>query len=217
MIVIFLQYCGMHHGTVRQPRRANALRLTAAALLLSLLAAACQPSPGHKPVMGFTRATAADLAAWFHSKGSGGSATVPVEALAVMFIEEGVAEGVAGDLAFVQAMVETGWLRFSARMPFHHNNFSGLGAVDAGSSSAAFGDARTGVRAQVQHLRAYADPWVGPADLANPLVDPRFHLVAKGTATTWAHFGNGRWATDPGYASKIHRLHEDLLAFAAGR
>ncbi len=203
--------------TPARPNRPSALRVLGATLFVALFAAACQPSPGHKPVMGFTRATAADLAAWFHSKGSGGSATVPVEALAEMFIEEGVAENVAGDLAFVQAMVETGWLRFSARMPEHRNNFSGLGAVDGGSSAAAFPDARTGVRAQIQHLRAYADPWVTPADLSNPLVDPRFHVVARGTAPTWAHFGNGNWATDPGYASKIHRLHDDLLSFAASR
>jgi hypothetical protein len=204
--------------TIHGPgRRRHTIRAAAALLVLSVLAAACQPGPGHKPVMGFTRATAADMAAWFHSKGSGGSATVPVEVLAAMFLEEGAAENVAGDLAFVQAMVETGWLRFSARMPRHHNNFSGLGAVDSGSSSAAFPNARTGVRAQIQHLRAYADPWVRPGDLANPLVDPRFHLVRRGSAPTWAHMGNGRWASDPHYASKVIGLHDELLRFAASR
>ena len=194
------------------------LRLLGATLLIAVVGAACNtPPPSHKTVMGATRVTAADAAAWFHTKGSGGSATVPVEALAQMFIEEGAAENVAGDLAFVQAMVETGWLRFSARMPRHHNNFSGIGAVEGGSSSAVFGDARTGVRAQIQHLRAYADAWVTPADLAHPLVDPRFHLVARGSAPTWAHFGNGKWATDPHYSGKIHRLHDELVSFAASR
>jgi hypothetical protein len=200
-----------------RPTRRTTLRILGATLLVALFATACLPNPGHKPVMGFTQAEAADMAAWFHSKGSGGSATVPVEALAEMFVEEGAAENVASDLAFVQAMVETGWLRFSARMPAHHNNFSGIGATDRGSSSAVFPDARTGVRAQIQHLRAYADPWVTPADLANPLVDPRFDMVARGSAPTWAHFGNGNWASDPGYASKIHRLHDELLSFAASR
>ncbi|MGI9577080.1 MAG: glucosaminidase domain-containing protein [Microthrixaceae bacterium] len=207
----------MRSTSLKNHNRTSLVRLAAAAALISVLAAACQPSPTHKPVMGFTQATAADLAAWFHSKGSGGSATVSVEALAEMFISEGAAENVAGDLAFVQAMVETGWLRFSGRMPHNHNNFSGIGAVDSGSSSAAFPDARTGVRAQIQHLRAYADPWVTSSDLAHPLVDPRFHMVSRGTATTWAHLGNGNWATDPGYSSKIHRLHNDLLSFAATR
>jgi hypothetical protein len=206
----------LHHGLMRS-RSPMSIRAVAAALLLGVVGSACQAPPGHRPVIGFTRATAADLAGWFHSKGSPGRATVPVEQLAQMFIEEGVAEGVAGDLAFVQAMVETGWLRFSGRMPRHFNNFSGLGATDRGSGAAAFPDARTGVRAQVQHLRAYADPLVHPEHLAHPLVDPRFHLVARGSAPTWAHFGNGRWASDPHYARKIQQLHDDLLAWVASR
>ncbi|MCP4435716.1 MAG: glucosaminidase domain-containing protein [Actinomycetia bacterium] len=183
--------------------------------MVTLSTAACGAPPASKPVMGQSAVSAADMATWFHTKGSGGSASVPVEQLAAMFIEEGNAEGVAGDLAFVQAMVETGWLRFSARMPMHHNNFSGIGAVDGGGSSAAFPHARAGVRAQIQHLRAYADPSVTGQTLSNPLVDPRFDLVNKGSAASWGNFGNGIWATDPGYSSKIHRLHDELVAFAA--
>jgi hypothetical protein len=165
--------------------------------------------------MGSSSVTPGQLAGWFHAKGSGGTATISVEWLANYFIAEGQAEGVAGDLAFVQAMVETGWLRFSARAPRESNNFSGIGAIDGGTGAAWFPTAQIGVRAQIQHLKAYADPNANPATLANPLVDPRFHLVTPGIAPTWEAMGNGNWATDPGYSAKIVRLHADLLAFAA--
>ena len=112
-------------------------------------------------------------------------------------------------------MLETGWLRFSARMPPEHNNFSGIGAVDGGTSSAAFRSPRIGARAQIHHLRAYADPTVTAARLANPLESPRFHLVnPKGRAPRWNQFGNGNWATDPLYAAKILNLYDQLLRHA---
>jgi hypothetical protein len=143
-------------------------------------------------------------------------ATVPIDELAKLYIEEGAAEGVAGDIAFAQSIIETGWFGFSARVPPSYNNFSGLGAVDGGSGAAAFSSARIGVRAQVQHLRAYADPKVTTANLANPNVDPRFHLVLpKGKARTWEQFGNGIWASAPDYASKVLSVHQQIVAFAA--
>ena len=100
-------------------------------------------------------------------------------------------------------------------MPRQSNNFSGIGAVDRGNGAEWFPTAQLGVRAQIQHLRAYAERGAQAETLANPLVDPRFHLVSKGSAPSWEHFGNGIWATDPGYAAKINRLYSDLLAFAA--
>ncbi len=197
------------------PARSFSIRAAAVVALTVVLASACQPSAGFKPVMGGSQATASQMASWFYSKGSGGFASVPVEQLAQHFIDEGAAEGVAGDLAFVQAMVETGWLRFSNRMPWYNNNFSGIGAVDGGSGSAAFPSAQIGVRAQIQHLLAYADPSANVSGLHNPLVDPRFTLVTPGIAPSWNHFGNGVWATDPSYSSKILSLHNELLAWAA--
>lgn len=177
------------------------------------------PVPAHladTSVMGASRVTAEQLAAWYASKNiQGAQSPVPVAELARLFIEEGAAEGVAGDLAFVQAMLETGWLRFSARMPPANNNFSGIGAVDNGTGSAAFATPRIGVRAQIQHLRAYADPTVTVANLANPLESPRFGLVnPKGKAPLWRQFGNGNWATDPQYAGKILTLYDALLRHA---
>lgn len=199
------------HTTLR-----NTALCVAITTVMALTSCAMATWPG-PTVMGPSRVSASDLTSWFNSKNSGGSATVPVRQLAQMFIEEGAAEGVAGDLAFVQAMLETGWLRFSARMPRRHNNFSGLGAVDSGKSSEAFPSARIGVRAQIQHLRAYADPKVRPSRLAHRLVDTRFHYVPKGRAQRWAVFGSGVWASSPRYGSDMLRLYADLLRWADAR
>ncbi|HRW38943.1 MAG: DUF4214 domain-containing protein [Acidimicrobiales bacterium] len=167
------------------------------------------------PVMASASVSAADLAGWYRSKGKVSSATVDIDTLARYYVEEGADEGVAGDLAFAQSIVETGYFGFSTRVPASFNNFSGLGAVDGGSGAATFPDARTGVRAQIQHLRAYGDPGATAGALAHPLVDPRFHLVApKGKAPTWEQFGNGIWATDPGYSAKVLSIHQQILAFA---
>jgi hypothetical protein len=168
--------------------------------------------------MGAARVDAAQLAQWFAARSPGGyAAGVDVGTLATYFIEEGAAEGVTGDVAFVQSIVETGWFRFTGRVPPSANNFAGIGATDASADYATFPDARTGVRAQIQHLRAYADPSATSCTvppLHNPCVDPRFHLVSpKGKAPTWNQMGNGNWATSSTYASSILDLYAQLLQF----
>lgn len=204
-------------------RRDLPLRSLASVLVGSLmtvtvvvgLAATPAAAATSTPVMGRSQVTAADLAGWFRSKGKVAKATVSIDELAAAFISEGRDEGVAGDIAFAQSIVETGYFTFSTRAPASFNNFSGLGAVDGGSSAASFATAQLGARAQMQHLRAYADPTVTTAKLAHPLVDPRFTLVSpKGKAPTWQQFGNGIWATDPGYAAKVLGIYQQILDFA---
>lgn len=167
------------------------------------------------PVMSSSQVSAAQIASWFRSTGKVSKATVSIDELARFFIEEGATEGVAGDLAFAQSIVETGYFGFSARVPPSFNNFSGLGAVDGGTSAASFSSARMGVRAQIHHLRAYADPTVTVSNLRNPLASPRFHLVVpKGRAPLWEQFGGGNWATDPAYAGKVLNIHRQILDHA---
>lgn len=174
------------------------------------------------PIMGASRLSAAQLVAWYIGRRPQPSgtyaATVPVATLVQIFIEEGAAEGVTGDVAFMQSIVETGWFRFPGAVPASKNNFSGLGAIDSSPGDAAsFPDARTGARAQIQHLRAYADPTAATCTVP-PLhyacVDPRFDLVLpKGRATTWNQMGNGNWATASTYASSILSLYTEALQF----
>lgn len=186
------------------------------------------PTPPSAPslptvaLMGPSRLTAAQLVDWFNGRlprpAGTYAATVPVDALARMFIEEGDAEGVTGDVAFMQSIVETAWFRFSGSVPAWKNNFAGIGAIDSSPGDAAsFPDARTGVRAQIQHLRAYGDPGASACavpPLHNPCVDPRFDLVVpKGKALTWNQMGNGNWATASTYATTILTLFTEALRF----
>ncbi|MEZ5137823.1 MAG: DUF4214 domain-containing protein [Acidimicrobiales bacterium] len=205
----------IHHAARRRARTVAMALVAVATAAIPTLVLGGPAQAAATPVLSSSTVSAADLAAWFRSKGKVSSATVDIDTLARLYIEEGADEGVAGDLAFAQSIVETGYFGFSTRVPATFNNFSGLGAVDGGSSAAAFPDARTGVRAQIQHLRAYGDPTASVAALAHPLVDPRFNLVApKGKAPTWEQFGNGIWATDPGYSTKVLSIHQQIVAFA---
>ena len=80
------------------------------------------------------------------------------------------------------------------------------------TSGASFADQRTGVRAHIQHLKAYASN----APLFQPVVAPRFHLVARGVAPSLSKL-MGRWAIDPLYDRKIlaliRRLYESAGIF----
>lgn len=175
--------------------------------------------------MGPAELTSDQLVVWFGRREPQPAgtfrATVPIDVLARYFIEEGAAEGVTGDVAFMQSIVETGWFRFTGVVPSASNNFAGIGATDTDPRPAVFPDARTGVRAQMQHLRAYADATAvscAVPPLHNPCVDPRFSLVIpKGKAPAWNDLGNGNWATASTYADSILRLYDEARAWQGGR
>lgn len=207
------------------PRVRRRLVLSCALAALVAVGAACAPAPpasgGTVSIMGASALTPMQLWAWFTSRSPQPAgpyaATVDAATLAHYYVTEGAAEGVAGDVAFVQGIVETGWYRFTGSVPAWKNNFAGIGATDTNPAPAAFPDARTGVRAQIQHLRAYGDASAGTCTvppLHNPCVDPRFALVApKGKAPTWNVMGNGNWASSTTYASSILRLYNEARAF----
>jgi hypothetical protein len=171
--------------------------------------------------MDAARLSAAQLLTWFERRQPQPpglyAATVPAADLVRLFIEEGADERVTGDIAFMQSVVETGWFRFSGTVPASSNNFAGIGATDSAPRPAVFPDARTGVRAQIQHLRAYADPQAASCTvppLHHPCVDPRFDLVQpKGRAPTWNQMGNGNWASATTYAGSILALYGEALTF----
>ena len=129
-----------------------------------------------------------------------------------MYVEESKLENIKPEVAFCQAMLETGWLQFGGSVKIQQFNFAGLGATGGGSSGASFPDVRTGIKAQVQHLKAYAST----DTLVNPCVDPRFHLVKRGSAPYVEWLGqrenpNGLgWATSTNYGYKVLTLIEDI-------
>lgn len=124
-----------------------------------------------------------------------------IETFAKIVCEEAEAEGVKGEVVFAQILHETGYLQFGGDVNVSQCNFAGIGAVGGGVAGATFADVRTGIRAQVQHLKAYASYEA----LALPCVDPRFSLVNRGGSVYVEWLGiqenpNGTgWAADKNY------------------
>ena len=126
--------------------------------------------------------------------------------LCQIYVEEAEAENINVDVAFCQAMLETGWLQYRGAVKIESFNFAGIGAVDSNPTGAAkFKSAREGIRAQIQHLKAYANK----LPLNNEQVDPRFLLVKRGSAPNVEDLG-GKWASDVQYGNKIVKLMESL-------
>ncbi|NJR38183.1 MAG: cell wall hydrolase [Leptolyngbyaceae cyanobacterium CSU_1_4] len=122
--------------------------------------------------------------------------------------EEGNAEGVNFDIAFAQMGLETNFLRFGGIVKPEQNNFAGLGGVGTGAGGATFPSARLGVRAHIQHLKAYAST----EPLRQAEVDPRFRFVRRGIAPLLDQL-SGRWTADPQYGTKILNGVRQLYEF----
>ncbi len=165
------------------------------------------------PVMGQSRLTGDQIASWFAKQKITPAITIPIADLARIFVDEGNAQNIRGDIAFAQSILETGWFRYEGSMVKPtDNNFSGLGACDTCSRGNIFATPEEGVRAQIQHLWAYADPNADPLKVARPLADKRFAMVRPyGRAPTWEAMGNGNWATGGGYTEKILGLYASML------
>lgn len=169
-------------------------------------------------IMGKAQATAQQMALFCRSKNSAPQLTsCSLEQLAEMFIEEGEAEGVRGDVAFAQSLHETGYFKFGGIVLPTQNNYAGIGALNGNATgqAASFPDPRTGVRAQIQHLKAYASAEA----LVNECVDPRFSLVARGVApyVEWLGAADNPqgcgWAVPgAGYGANIVKLLGQIMA-----
>jgi len=128
-----------------------------------------------------------------------------VNEIAEAYIEEAAEEGINSDVAFCQMCLETNYLRFGGDVKAWQNNFCGLGATGGGEPGLSFASLRLGVRAHIQHLKAYANA----QSLRKKRVDPRFTLVRRGKAP-FVEDLTGAWATDPAYGAKIKRKLQTL-------
>jgi hypothetical protein len=145
-------------------------------------------------------------------KANNESAVEPFKDLPRLYREEGTIESVNYDVAFCQMCLETEFLRFSGSPMRESNNFGGIGAVAGSGGEVFFADPRLGVRAHIQHLKAYAST----EPLVQELVDPRFRFVRRGVAPLVNDL-SGRWDPDPNYGKKIlailRRLYESAGLF----
>ncbi|MBO5461337.1 MAG: glucosaminidase domain-containing protein [Ruminococcus sp.] len=167
---------------------------------------------GQYPIMGKSSVSAQQMAEWFEKNGEeypaealgeGGADTI--EAFCQIYIEEAEAEGVRAEVAFVQSMKETAWLQFGGDASIEQYNFAGLGTTGGGVPGNSYPDVRTGVRAQIQHLKAYATE----DTLSQECVDERYEYVTKGCAPYVEWLGQQEnpegygWATDENYGYSI--------------
>jgi len=186
----------------------------------------------HTPVMGPSLLTANQLAAWYGRHHGTIQPRIPalgnnVAALAQIFINEGRADGVRGDMAFVQSMLETGWLGFiGSQIPPDAYNYAGLYAFDGrpGLATCAHGDSapsrcmgtpQRGVLTQIELLRSYADPSIRGAPGRLIAAPPD----RQGVAPIWEYFGGNNcpcgkliWASAPNYGLRIIQMYSQALA-----
>lgn len=122
-----------------------------------------------------------------------------------LYINEAQAEGINSDIAFCQMVLETNYLRFTGDVKARQNNFAGLGAIGGGEPGLSFPSAQIGIRAHIQHLKAYANR----RPLCSNNVDPRFKKVHR-ASSPYIYGLTGKWATDPQYGTKIKRNLQKL-------
>ena len=165
-------------------------------------------------IMGTTSTNISQMVAYYNANNAypefyASSDAPTIEAFCQIYLEECQAEGLKAEVAFCQAMLETGFLRYGGDVQINQYNFAGLGATGNGAPGNSFGSVREGIRAQVQHLKAYAST----AGLNQPCVDSRFQYVRRGTApyVEWLGiqenpYGKG-WATAKNYGYNIVNLY----------
>lgn len=175
---------------------------------------------GQYPIMGNSDVTAQQLAEYYNASGAkypaeelGKGGADSIETFCQMYCEEAAAEGVRPEVAFVQAMKETAWLQYGGDAKIEQYNFAGIGTTGGGVPGNSYADVRTGIRAQIQHLKAYATEDI----LAQECVDDRYEYVKKGSAPYVEWLGQKEnpqgtgWATDENYGYSIVQMINKLM------
>lgn len=181
------------------------------------------------PIMGSTQTSVDQMVRYYNANASGydkfkskydgkydgclakgGASTI--NQFAQIVYEEAIAEGVKPEVVFTQCMKETAFLKYGGEVNPNQYNFAGIGATGS-VHGATFENVRMGIRAQVQHLKAY-----GSLDkLINQCVDPRFNLVSRGSAKYVEWLGKKEnptgsgWATSKNYGHDIVNMINVLL------
>lgn len=175
---------------------------------------------GQYPIMGNSDATVQEMVDYFNASGEeypaeelseGGADSI--ETFCQMYYDEATAEGVRPEVAFAQTMKETGFLQYGGDASIEQFNFAGLGTTGNGVPGNSYPDVQTGIRAQIQHLKAYATS----DSLNQECVDDRYEYVKKGSAPYVQWLGQQEnpeglgWATGDNYGYDIVGMIEDMM------
>jgi flagellum-specific peptidoglycan hydrolase FlgJ len=189
--------------------RLAAARSTQAAAV----AAVVGPASGGLSVLGPAALSPSQLAAWFSTNGYTDLTPAAIDQLAAWYVQQGASEGVRGDVAFAQAVLETGG--FSSSDAVTLNNYAGIGHCDTCAAGWNFPSPQAGVLGQLQLLRIFADAHGSPAGAPAPVL-PTLTTASQfrsGCCATWEAL-TGVWATDPTYGAQILGIYQQILSFA---
>ncbi|GAA0740722.1 glucosaminidase domain-containing protein [Clostridium oceanicum] len=163
-------------------------------------------------IVGKSKLTSNQMAEYVIRNKKNPKLNISIKELAEIFIEEGEIEGVRGDIAFCQAIKETGFFEYGGQVLPEQNNYAGIGALNnqARGKGAWFKSEREGVRAQIQHLKGYATV----QSLKKDIVDPRYSILKSagllGTAPNFEDL-NGKWAVPgDGYGESILSIYDKI-------
>lgn len=196
--------------------RARARLGAAQASLASDLAAVTgPPATGGVSLVGGAALDANELVTWYRDQGYVDLTSAPIVQLASWYLQAGAQEGIRGDVAFAQAVLETGG--FSSPDSVTLNNYAGIGHCDSCAAGWAFPSPQGGVLGHTQLLRIFAagapPPGAPPPVLAS-LTPGR--QGRRGCCPTWESL-TGVWASDPAYGAHILALYEQMLGLALTR
>ena len=162
-------------------------------------------------IMGTGKAQVSDLAG-FLKKNNPGLSMKQARKIARLYIKEAEDEGVNYEVAFSQMCLETGFLKYGGDVQPGQNNLCGLGVTGNGKKGLSFPSLEMGVRAHIQHLKAYASN----KKLHHKTVDARFKYVKRGSVRDIRQL-TGKWARDPKYGRKLENLLKRLIAESGER
>jgi N-acetylmuramoyl-L-alanine amidase len=163
--------------------------------------------------MGAAALSADQLTTWFAAQAYNDLTSTTITKLANWYLTDGAKEGVRGDVAFAQAVLETGG--FSSPDAVGLNNYAGIGHCDTCGQGSGFPSPEAGVLGQLQLLRIFAGGGVAPKPAPPPVLPTLTpaHQGRRGCCPTWESL-TGVWASDPDYGIQILTMYEQMLDLA---
>lgn len=168
-------------------------------------------------IMGTSLATVEQMQSYIRRVNPG----VPQKVIDMLhyYLSEGQAEGVRGDIAFCQSCIETGNFGFvGSAVTLDQNNFAGIGVTSNGMRGNSWATPQLGIRAQIQHLKAYGSTEA----LEQACVDPRFKYVPRASAVYVEWLGiqenpqGAGWAAGRNYGDKILSVLDSVMQEEGG-
>ena len=169
---------------------------------------------GYTAIAGASKATVSQMVAYIKNRNK----NVPQSVINMIpyYLAEGADEGIRGDIAFAQSCLETGNFTFvGSAVTLGQNNFAGIGVTRNGLRGNNFSTPQLGIRAQIQHLKAYANKEA----LVHECIDPRFKYVERGCIPYIDILGiqenpkKQGWSAGRDYGPQILNILNNILKF----